>query len=167
MEEQKKEVGPLIDPRAEIIPPELEEELEKAGIDTKDPAVSRTISVMLSRSYYGPMMLPPAFVLEEYKREFPEIVPKLIEWTERQIAHRHNDENLARDRSENRLDRAQIGALAVAVSGLCLAAAVGTFGNAVVASIIAIVSVGGPVAATALATKFGTRNNDGAGGDQQ
>jgi uncharacterized membrane protein len=146
----------------EIIPPSIEEELEREGVDTKDPNVSKTISVMLSRSYTGHLMLPPAFILEEYKREFPDIVPMLMKWTDGQVTHRQNLEIKTVDASETRKNRGQIGALIVALFGLGMSTMTAIYEHTVSACIIAIVSVGGPVAATILASKLGAgQNNDG------
>lgn len=56
------------------------------------------------------------------------------------------------ERAEARLDRSQRDAFIIALSGLVLAAIVAILGgSAAAASVIAIVAVGGPVAATALA----------------
>jgi hypothetical protein len=54
-------------------------------------------------------------------------------------------------REDSRLDRAQIFTAVVAVCGLLASAVVGVFGNPIVASILAIVSIGGPTAAVWLA----------------
>ncbi len=138
----------------EIIPPELGEELERSGLDINDPQISRAVEIVLNNSYSGPMMLPPAFVLEEYKRELPEIVPKLVEWTGRQITHRHNLEEKVSDASERRKDRSQLGAAAVAIVGIVCETVVAVSGATVAAIVIAIVAVGGPVAAYTLANRF-------------
>ncbi len=100
------------------------------------------------------MMLPPAFVLEAYKRELPEIVPKLVEWTDRQITHSRNLEEKISAASGRRKDRSQLGAAAVAIVGIVCATVVAVSGATVAAIIIAIVAVGGPVAAYTLANRF-------------
>jgi uncharacterized membrane protein len=144
----------------EIIPPSIEEELEREGVDVNDPDVSKTIKVMMSKTYTGPLMMPPAFILEEYKKEFPEIVPMLMKWTDSQISHRQALENTVTNSSERRKDRAQVGALIVALFGLGMATVAAINGQTIAACILAIVSVGGPVAATILASKLWTGTSD-------
>lgn len=138
----------------EAISSSIEEELERSGIDPSNPEILRAVEIVLSKFYSGPLMLPPAFVLEEYKREFPDIVPKMMEWTDRQVAHRHSIESLIVHSTERRKDRAQIGAAAVALLGMAFATMTGVYGSALAACVIAVVAVGGPVAAYTLASKL-------------
>src|SRR5262245_41312036 len=133
---------------AEIIPPALDTALRQAGVNTQDPNVTKAIeiSLMILR---GSLPLPPPVLLQEYNSAFPGVVQKIIAWTEEQRQHRMELERLRAQGSERRLNRGQWVAAAVALGGLLLATAVGIWGNPWVASIIAIVSVGGPTAAVA------------------
>jgi len=133
---------------AEKVPAALGEALRGAGIDPGDPKVSKAIEISLML-FSGPLPLPPPHLWEAWERTHPGVTEKIVEWTDRQSKHRQFLERLRAERSENRLDRAQFIAASVAIGGLCLSAVVGILGSPVVASIIAIVSVGGPTAATA------------------
>ena len=143
--------APVQRPSSEVIPPALEEELERLGVDISNPEISRAVEVVLSKTYAGPMMLPPAFVLEEYKKEFPEIVPKLLQWTDKQIDHRQAIEWEIVRAAERRKDRSQLGAAGVAVIGLLCSTVMAMGGATAAAVVTAIVAVGGPVAAYTLA----------------
>jgi uncharacterized membrane protein len=136
------------------LPSDVEKALESAGVNLHNPDVTRAVSVFM-RSYRGTLMFPPAFILTEYKSEFPEIVSKIIEWTEKQTDHRQRLERDDFEADKRRKDRSQIGALAVALTGLLLSALVGTWGNGWVAGVIAIVAMGGPTAAIVLASRMG------------
>jgi hypothetical protein len=58
-------------------------------------------------------------------------------------------------KEDNRFDRGQWIAASVALGGLALASIVGIIGNPWVAGVIAIVAVGGPTAAVAMAVNSG------------
>lgn len=136
--------------QSEIIPPGLDSALRASGIDPKDPTVTRALEISLMM-FSGSLPLAPPPILKEYQSIKPEIVDKLIEWTETQAAHRRDLERTRTERSENRFDRGQKIAAAVALGGLILAAAEGVFGNPWVAAVIAIVAIGGPTAAIIMA----------------
>ena len=128
------------------IGPGLRSALEEAGVDPADPSVSKVLEISLM-AFSGSLPLPPALLLKEWEECYPGITGKLIEWTEQQAEHRR-----ALDKSEeSRLNRGQAIAGAVALGGLALATVCGIFGNPVVASIIAVVAVGGPTAAVVIA----------------
>ena len=128
------------------IGPGLRSALEEAGVDPADPSVSKVLEISLM-AFSGSLPLPPAMLLKEWEECYPGITKKLIEWTEQQASHRRALENS----EERRLLRGQLFAGVVAFGGLCLATVCGIFGSPVVASIIAVVSVGGPTAAVLIA----------------
>jgi uncharacterized membrane protein len=142
----------------EIIPPALDTALRTAGIDTGDPNVFRALEISLTMMFSGSLPLPPPLILKEYESVHPGLVAKFVEWTEQQSAHRKTLEKTKTDRSENRLDRGQVIAACVALGGLVLASVEGIWGNAWVAAIIAIVSVGGPTAAIWFARNIGNHS---------
>jgi hypothetical protein len=69
-------------------------------------------------------------------------------------------EALATSGSERRQNLGQILTFLLAALGLGLSALVGILGSPVVASVIAVVSVGGPAAAFVLARTLGHRTSD-------
>jgi uncharacterized membrane protein len=134
----------------DVIPPQLDGALRSAGLDLNDPKVSRAVEITMMVAS-GPLPLPPPDILQAYEDRFPGIVDRFIRWTEEQRKHRFQLEIARAKRDDNRLDRAQIIAAVVAICGLFASAIVGILGNPVVASILAIVSIGGPTAAVWLA----------------
>jgi hypothetical protein len=75
---------------------------------------------------------------------------EVMEWIKDQTLHRQKLERKRTDRSQTRLDRAQKYAFIVALFGLVVAV-ITSYWNGWAAAIFAIVSVGGPSAATILA----------------
>jgi uncharacterized membrane protein len=143
---------PRSEPTIEIIPPSLDSALRTAGVDPTDPSVTKTLQVSLSLMMAsGSLPLPPPTILSDYEKAFPGLVAKITSWTDEQRAHRMALENQVTNGSESRMNRGQIIAACVAGWGITLAALVGIFGNPYVASIVAIVSIGGPAAAVYLA----------------
>jgi hypothetical protein len=135
----------------EIIPATLDSVLRKVGIDPTDPNVSKALEISLTMMFSGSLPIAPPPILREYGNIRPELIDKLIEWTDLQSNHRRDLERIRTEGSEKRLNRAQGIGATIALGGLCLAALVGTFGNMWAAIIIAIVAVGGPTAAIWLA----------------
>jgi hypothetical protein len=74
-----------------------------------------------------------------------------MEWIKDQTRHRQKQEQKRTDGSEKRLGRAQNYAFIVALFGLTVSMISAYFGSTVAAIAFAIVSVGGPGAATVLA----------------
>jgi uncharacterized membrane protein len=107
--------------------------------------------------FSGSLPLAPPPILKEYQSIKPELVDKLIEWTEKQATHRRDLERIRTERSENRFDRGQKIAASVALGGLILAAGEGILGNPWVAAIIAVVAIGGPTAAIIMARNMRTQ----------
>jgi uncharacterized membrane protein len=128
----------------------LESILRSSGIDPRNPQVSRALEISLSTMMFsGSLPLVPPPILQEYGNIRPELVDKLIDWTEKQATHRRELERLRTEGSEKRLNRSQwIGAI-VAVTGLALSAIVANHSATAIA--IALVAIGGPTAAIWLA----------------
>lgn len=137
---------------SELLPPSLDKALRTAGVNPQDPDVTKTLEISLNMMMArGSLPLPPAAVLSDYNEEFPGLVDKIVQWTDDQRQHRMTLEMRTTIGAEKRMDRGQLIAAGVAGMGLCLAALVGVIGNPYVASVIAIVSIGGPTAAVYLA----------------
>jgi len=143
--------APVAEPvRQEIVPPELESILRTIGVDLTDPNVSKALEISLTTMFRGSLPLAPPPILREYGNIRPELIDKLITWTEEQSAHRRNMEKLRTEGSEKRMNRAQWIGAAVALGGLSLSAYVAHYSTAA-AIAMALVSVGGPTAAIWLA----------------
>ncbi|MSO98590.1 MAG: DUF2335 domain-containing protein [Rhodospirillaceae bacterium] len=126
--------------------------LQNAG---KNPSSSNLTKAIFSLTMMSSGPLPPPTMLAEYERAIPGLGQKIVGWTEQQREHRQSPERLRIDGSERRMNRGQIIAASVALFGLALAASVGMWGISSVGITIAIVSVGGPTAAVALARYSG------------
>jgi hypothetical protein len=96
-------------------------------------------------------LLPSLELLERYGEMAPDMPRVIVGWIDAHISHRLEQERLMARAREARRSRGQYLSAAIALTGLLCAAAVGVFGNPVVASIIAIASIGGPTTAVALA----------------
>ena len=136
--------------RQEIFPPTLESVLRNIGIDPMDPNVSKALEISLTMMFSGSLPLAPPPILREYGNIRPELIDKLVEWTEQQSAHRREMERLRTEGSEKRQNRSQWIGATVAIGGLILAAIVGSY-SVPTAIAIALVAVGGPTAAIWLA----------------
>jgi len=134
-------------PSEEIIPPELQK-LDKPELVQ--------ILVKLMR-FQGPLQYPPAEIVEGWERFFPGIFRKLVEQSELQTKHRQKLEIQRAQRAEARADTGQILMFTIAIVGLCASAVVGIYGSAFVGCVLAVVSVGGPAAATAIANGWGQK----------
>lgn len=107
-------------------------------------------------------LLPPT-ILKDYDEAVPGLAAKLVEWTEAESNHRRQMEKQAFDVTQRFQVRGQLFALAVSSLGLILAASLMYLSAdtktatpaAWVATVIAIVSVGGPFAARLLASRIG------------
>jgi uncharacterized membrane protein len=99
----------------------------------------------------GSLPLPPPALLSDYNKVVPGLVEKIVQWTGEQREHRMKLETLVTTGAESRMNRGQLIASGVAIVGLILAALEGIVGNPYVATVIAIVCVGGPTAAVYLA----------------
>jgi uncharacterized membrane protein len=140
--------------RQEIIPPALQTALRNVGVDPQDPNVSKALEISLTMMFSGSLPLAPPPILREYGNVRPELIDKLVEWTEQQSTHRRELERLRTEGSERRLNRAQWIGGAVAIGGLALASLVGNY-SAATAIAIALAAVGGPTAAIWLAHTMG------------
>lgn len=98
--------------------------------------------------------------LRAYSDIDPDLRVELIKELVLQGTHRRELESMVVKGLEQRQNRGQLIACIVAVVGLGLSALVGIRGNTFVASVLAVVSVGGSTAASVLARMhiFGTNN---------
>jgi uncharacterized membrane protein len=133
-----------------IVPSALIEALKQAGLDPSDPRFSRALEIT-SLSISGSTNFPPAVLLQQWEPLYPGITAKFVKWTEEQAAHRRSLEKQEFVRSQRRQDRAQFITAGAMYLGLVLSAIVGIFGHPFASAVLAIVSIGGPTAATALA----------------
>lgn len=127
---------------AEIIPPEVKEALKGQGIDLDDPTVKGQLIVALESAYHGP--IPSPEMLGSYDRVRPGTSDQIIKWTDKQINHRMSLEKSGSKHQQDRMDRGQIIAGTVALTGIVAGALVGVFGDPVVGIAIAAIGVGGP-----------------------
>jgi uncharacterized membrane protein len=134
----------------EQVPTELAAVLRKRGIDLQNPSVRQAVRVTASVTLtQGP--IPSAQALAEYEDVRPGLVDQIIGWADAQIKHRMNRENYASERAERRLDRSQRNAFILGSVALILAGALAYLGSGGwVPTVIAVVGVGGPNAATLL-----------------
>jgi hypothetical protein len=129
----------------EVIPQVLDAALRAAGVDTQDPKVSLAISVLLFSAQL--QVMPPDWLTAD-----PQLRERFIQWTADQHQHRHHLEKMKTERSESRLDKAQIFTFIIAFSGLVGATLTAVLAHAQWASaILAVAAIGGPTAATILA----------------
>ena len=128
------------------MPPEAVEAFREIGIDTPEKA-ARVIALTasISRSPF-----PSPDMLKAYDDYRQGTGAEVMEWIKDQTKHRQKLEIKRTEGSERRLDRAQNYALIVALFGLVVAGAI-SYWNGWAAAVVAIVSVGGPGAATVLA----------------
>jgi uncharacterized membrane protein len=89
-------------------------------------------------------------MLKAYDDYRPGTGAEVMEWIKDQTRHRQKLESKRTEGSEKRLERAQNYAFTVGLFGLVVAA-VTSYWNGWTAAVFAIVSVGGPGAATVLA----------------
>lgn len=132
----------------EVLPPPVAEILKEAGVNPDDPKQLKA-AFTFAQSYGGP--IPPPSMLAGYDDVVPGLSAEIVAEWKSQKAHRQNLENLTTSGDEKRMDRAQMGAWGIACLGIVASVVAGYLGATVVGSIIAIVTVGGPAAATVLA----------------
>jgi uncharacterized membrane protein len=140
-------------PPSEILSPSLAKALQSAGVDPKNPDITKTVEIISLNmmTAIGSLPLPPPAVLSEYNEVFPGLADQIVKWTEEQRHHRMKLEIQVTTGAEQRMNRGQLIAAGVALIGLSLAALVGIVGNPWAAAVIAVVSIGGPTAAVYLA----------------
>ena len=114
--------------------------------------------VVIDPNGQGP--LPSPAILREYGAINPELPTLVVRQFVAQSTHRMELETLVTHGSERRMNRGQIFTFAVTAFGLGLSALVGIHGSALVASILAIVAIGGPTTAFVLARTFGHKTSD-------
>jgi len=129
--------------------------LQQLGLDVESPhalaeAIELLSTVTMSRSPY-----PSAEMLTGYERFRSGFADRIIDKIDAQTRHRQRLEEERVFKDERRRDRGQIFGFITAITGLVVSALIALQGGSfVVASIIAIVAVGGPSAANLLARYF-------------
>lgn len=138
---------PLTQDDLERIPSDLRQKIQKVTLEQR---------LEITR---GP--LPRPEVLADYERALPGLAEKLVEWTENETRHRHQFEDRSFEEAKSLRSRAQVLGVLVAMIGLVVSGVVGVFSaingsvsGATAASVIAVVSVGGPFAARLLANAW-------------
>ncbi len=130
----------------EIIPPEAAEAFRKIGIDTPEKAAAViAISASVSRNPF-----PSPDMLRAYDDYKSGTGAEVMEWIKDQTRHRQGLERDRTNGSERRLNTAQQNSLIIAILGVLVAAGTSFF-SPLVASVIVVVAVGGPSAATIIA----------------
>jgi uncharacterized membrane protein len=110
-------------------------------------------------------LLPPE-LLKRYDNVIPGLPEKLVSWTEEEALHRRSMEREAFEEARALRSSGQKAGLWTSLLGLSVAGIVGVFSaihgsaaGAAVASVLAIVSVGGPFAARILAGRWGAQDD--------
>ena len=152
-EQQPDGEGALVEPsqpsRADLVAA-VKAVMVDAGIDLDEPTAQSIISVVqTARSYSGPIADPNS--LAQHDAVFPGLSREIIDAWHEQRRHRMRLEANATEGSGDRIDRSQRNSMIVAVVGLLVAGAAGIWGGWGAAAVIALISVGGPNAATILA----------------
>lgn len=144
---------PLSQDDLEALPPRLRAKLQQVTLQQ---------SLEITQ---GP--LPRPEVMADYDKAVPGLAAKLVEWTENETRHRHQLEQRSFEETKILRSRAQVFGVVVSVTGLVIAGVVGSFAaingsvsGATAASVIAIVSVGGPFAARLLANAWNRNRRD-------
>lgn len=103
-------------------------------------------------------------MLEKYETTVPGLGEKIVKWTSDESQHRRDMEKTALDEHVQVTRRGQLAGFAIALVGLIVAGIVVSINPnwavASVASVIAMVSVGGPLAARRLADRWKSRERD-------
>jgi len=97
-------------------------------------------------------VMPPAEELAKYENAVPGAGEHIIAAADQQRFHRQGIENKLVDGSERRRDRSQLISGGLSFTGLIAATVLGLLGNPWIAGMIAVVAVGGPLAAQQMAT---------------
>jgi uncharacterized membrane protein len=133
--------------------------LQQLGLDAGSPhavaeAMELLSTVTMSRSPY-----PSAEMLAGYEQFRNGFSERIIDKIDAQTLHRQRLEETRVLKDERRRDRSQIFGFITSIAGLIVSALIALQGGSfLVASIIAIVAVGGPSAANVLARYFERTN---------
>jgi uncharacterized membrane protein len=120
----------------------------------------QSASVVMLVTQSEPEPLPSAALLREYAAIDPSLPARIADQFVAQSIHRRELEALVAQGSERRQNLGQMLTFTLASLGVTLAAVVGIWGNPVVASVLAVVAVGGPAAAFVLARTLGRRRRE-------
>ncbi len=107
-------------------------------------------------------VLPPPQELSEYEKASPGAAEHIFRAADEQRRHRHTIEIRLVDGDETRRTRGQLLSGGLSLIGLVGSVALGIIGSSWIAAILAIISVGGPLAAQRLTTMFHTVEGTGA-----
>lgn len=117
--------------------------------------------INITKSGAGPVVvtlnvavLPPPQELSEYEKTSPGAAEHIFRAADEQRKHRHAIEAKLVDGDETRRSRGQLLSGGLSLIGLVGAIALGIVGNSWIAAILAIISIGGPLAAQRLTTMF-------------
>jgi uncharacterized membrane protein len=133
--------------------------LQQLGLDVESPhaiaeAIELLSTVTMSRSPY-----PSAEMLSGYEQFRSGFADRILDKIDAQTTHRQRLEEARVFKDERRRDHSQIFGFVTAIAGLSVSALITLQGGSfLVASIIAIVAVGGPSAANVLARYFERHN---------
>jgi len=141
-----------------------EDDLERIPEDIRK-RISGGVTVSREMHMISSPLLPPA-ILEEYEKVVPGLSGKLVEWTEFESSHRREMEKATFDELRRLRSRGQLFGFLISAFGLLVAAFLGylaaTNSSSVagwLGGLIAVVSVGGPFAARAIANRFGMKSS--------
>lgn len=124
--------------------------LVEAGIDPEEPQAQTILAeVQTAHTYRGP--IPDPASLAQYDEAVPGLAREIIDAWHEQRRHRIGLEAEGARSSDQRIDRSQRNSMIVSVVGLVVAGVAGIWGTWEAAALIALVSVGGPNAATIIA----------------
>lgn len=107
-------------------------------------------------------LLPPAGDIRKYEKALPGSGDYIMKAADEQRVHRLALEGIIVKGIESRRSRALWTSFILSMAGLIGATAIGIFGNPWVAGLLALVSVGGPLAAQTMAQNLG-RQDEGQG----
>lgn len=151
------------DDGSDVLPEVLSREVWEA-IPKEKQEILQTALRMQFEMIRSPL-LPPN-LLKEYDEVLPGLAAKLVEWTEAESSHRRVMEKRAFDETRNLQAKGQWFGLTVSIFGLTMSALtiyLAPPGYATpaawTATVIAIVSVGGPFAARLLAGRIGKQSD--------
>jgi uncharacterized membrane protein len=116
-------------------------------LDPKDPS---SIDMIVQATFQSGI-LPPASELQQYELAIPGAGAQIIRWADDAQRQRQDLRERDFDLSQRRMNLSQRNALIIALSGLILGSVVAVWGSGLAASVIVIVAVGGPSAASVLA----------------
>jgi len=139
---------PPAEGKGQVIPQQTVDLLNhRLGINVSTDNPDRIMAVMGSMTRSRSVSpYTSADMLQEYKdKGFPWLVDKVVETIDAENSHRQKMESILVDREQNRLDRAQYGALIIAVLGVAGCLIAGYLGvPKSICIAVALLAIGGP-----------------------